>query len=180
MVTSEEAYALHCKIINASKKEKKNEVTTRYTINALKMADKNIQIADIVSSNILPIVVLKIFEIEAFVMGYHVYKSIWIPTKDEHLHAVRQVANELDKYAFAVQIKESKVVGHLPLGKPGKFAKTIFYYLKTSENNVCVAVVIGKPVNQGDGKGMKVPCSLQFTAEEKCIKVLKGTLETLT
>ena len=80
----EEAYALHCKIMNASKKEQKIEVTTRYMKNALKMADKNIQIADIVSSNILPIVVLNSFETEAFVMGYHVCKSIWIPTKDEH------------------------------------------------------------------------------------------------
>ena len=60
------------------------------------MAEKNIQITDIVSSNILPIVLLKSFEIEAFVMGYHVYKSIWIPTKDEHLHAVMQATNELD------------------------------------------------------------------------------------
>ena len=48
-------------------KKKKNEVTTSYRINALKMADKNMQIADIVSSSILPIVVLKRFETEAFV-----------------------------------------------------------------------------------------------------------------
>ena len=47
------------------------------------MADKNIQIADIVSSNILPIVVMKSFETEVLVVEYHVYKSIWIPTKDE-------------------------------------------------------------------------------------------------
>ena len=173
--TSQEVYALHCKIMNASKK-KKIEVTTRYMINALKMADKNIQIADIVSSNILPIVVLKNFEIELFVMGYHVYKSIWIQTKDEHLHAVMRVTNELDKYGVAAQTDDSKVVGHLLLGKSSKFAKSIFYYLKTSENNVCIVVVTGKPVNQGDRKRMKVLCSLQFTAAEK---VLKATLETL-
>ena len=46
------------------------------------------------SSNILPIVVLESFEIQAFVMGHHVYKSIWIPTKDEHLHAVTQASNK--------------------------------------------------------------------------------------
>ena len=74
----------------------------------LKMADKSIQIADIVSSNILPIVLLKSLEIEAFVMGYHVYKSIWIPTKDAHLYAVMQVKNELNKYAIAVQQKTRK------------------------------------------------------------------------
>ena len=58
------------------------------------MADKNIKIADTVSSNILPIVVLESFEIQAFVMGHHVYKSIWIPTKDEHLHVVTQASNK--------------------------------------------------------------------------------------
>ena len=72
------------------------------------MADKSIQIADIVSSNILPIVLLKSLEIEAFVMGYHVYKSIWIPTKDAHLYAVMQAKNELNKYAIAVQQKTRK------------------------------------------------------------------------
>ena len=165
--------------MNASKREKKIEVTTRCTINALKMGDKNIQIADIGTSNILPVVVLKSFEIEAFVKGYHVYKSIWITTKDEHLHAVMQATNELDKYAVAVQKEDSKVGGHLPLVKSGKFAKTIFYYLEISESNVCVVVVTRKPVNQGDGNWMKLPCSLQFTAEEKYIKVLKDTLEIL-
>ena len=68
------------------------------------------------------------------------------------------------------------MVGHLSLCKSGTFAKTIFYYLKTSEKNVCVTAVTGKPVNEGDGKGMKVPCSLQFTAEEKYIKVLNDTV----
>ena len=67
----------------------------------LKMADKSIQIADIMSSNILPIVLLKSLEIEVFIMGYHVYKSIWIPTKDAHLYVVMQAKNELNKYAIA-------------------------------------------------------------------------------
>ena len=71
------------------------------------------------------------------------------------------------------------MIGHLSLGKSGKFSKTISYYLKTIENNVYVVVVAGNPVNQGGGKGMKVPCSLQFTVEQKYINVLKETLETL-
>ena len=105
-------------------KKKKIEVTTRYMINALKMADKMADIA--LSFNLLSIVVLKSFEVAAFIMGYHVYKSIWIPTKDEHLHAVMQATNKLNKYAVAVQTEDSKVVGHLLLGKSGEFAKTIF------------------------------------------------------
>ena len=55
--------------------------------------------------------------------------------------------NELDKYAVDVQTEDLKAVGHLPQGKSGKFAEAVFYCLKTSENNVCVVVVTGKPVN---------------------------------
>ena len=40
-------------------------------------------------------------------------------------------------------------------------------------------MVTGKLINQGDWKGMKVPSSLHFIAEEKYIIVLKDTLETL-
>ena len=67
--------------------------------------------------------------------------------------------------------KESQVIGLLPLGKSGKFAKTVIYFFKASGNNDSVAVVCAKQVNQGDGKGMKVPCTLQLTAEEKFIKI---------
>ena len=81
-----------------------------------------------------------------------------------------QATNKLDKYAVAVQTNDSKVVGNLSLGKSDIFAETIFYYFKASENNVCVVVVTGKPVTQGDGKGMKVPCWLQLTAEENTSK----------
>ena len=62
----------------------------------------------------------------------------------------KQATSELDKYAIAIQTEDSKVVVNLPLGKSGKFAKTIFYNLKASENNVCVVVVTEKLVNQGD------------------------------
>ena len=67
----------------------------------------------------------------------------------------------------------------MPLGKADKFTETIFYNLKVSENNVCVVVVTRKLVNLEDGQEIKVPCSLQITAEEKSIKVIKDTLETL-
>ena len=70
-----------------------------------------------------------------------------------------QPTNALDKYAIAVKRKRSQVVSHFPLGKSGKFVRTVFYFLKASKNNDCIALVFGKPVNQGDGKGMKVPCT---------------------
>ena len=72
---------------------------------------------------------------------------------------------------------KSQIIGHCPFGKSGKFAKTVFYFFKASENNVCIAVVCGKPVNHGDGKAMKLPCTLQFTAEEKFINAKATSLE---
>ena len=61
-----------------------------------------------------------------------------------------------------VAAKENRIVGNLPLGKSGKFAKTIFYFLKANVS-FCKIVVTGKPVNLGDGDGMQVPCKLLFT-----------------
>ena len=118
-------------------------------------------------------------------MGLHAYKSIWAPEKDEQLHAAMQPTNALNKYVVTVKKKEFETVtfrwkvGHIPLGKSGGFAKRVSYFLKANENSDCIAVVCGKPVNQSDGKGMKVLCTLQFTAEEKFIKMLKDQLETL-
>ena len=112
-------------------------------------------------------------------MGYNANKSIWTQQKDEQLHAAIQTTNEFDKYAVAVKRKKSQVVGHFLLGKSGKLAETTFYVLKTNENKDCIAVIFGTPASQGDGKGMKIPCTMQFTAEEQIIKTLKNQLETL-
>ena len=77
-----------------------------------------------------------------------------------------------DKFAVAIMKKEC-LVGHLPKGKTGRFAKTVFYFLRSCYSNSCFLKVTGKAINQGDGKGMKVPCKLIFSAEEKFINILK-------
>ena len=61
--------------------------------------------------------------------------------------------NPVDKYAAAVK-KDEKVVGHLPLGENGKFAKTIFYFLRVDPYGECNITVTGKAVNLDDGDGM--------------------------
>ena len=43
--------------------------------------------------------------------------------------------NKLDKYAVAVIGRDGDVINHLPLGKSGKFAKTVFYFLKSDKNH---------------------------------------------
>ena len=48
------------------------------------------------------------------------------------------------------------------MGKSGKFAKTVFYFLKANKKHSCVIKVLGKAINGGDGLGMKVPCRLLF------------------
>ena len=141
----------------------------------MKMAD--ISIRDILSCEEFQIVLIRLYEIDSFIMGYHVYKADWTPFVGEKLTGVMESTNLMDKYAVAVKSDES-IVGHLPLGKSGKFAKTKFYILKANEKHSRVINVLGKAINAGDGLGMKVPCRL-FFVEEKCINVLKEKLCTL-
>ena len=74
----------------------------------------------------------KIYEIEAFVMGHQVYKQTWTPFVGEKLDLAMQPDNIMDKYAVTIfQEGKQKVIGHLPLEKSGKFAKTIFFFSKS-------------------------------------------------
>ena len=84
---------------------------------------------------------------------------------------------KLGKYAVAAKGRDGIVIGHLPLGKSGKFAKTVFYFFKSEKNHHCKITVIGKTTNAGDGLGMKVPCQFHvFFAEEKFIIILHEKL----
>ena len=58
----------------------------------------------------------------------------------------------MDKFAIAV-IK-NKFIGHIPLGKTGRFSKTVFYFLKCEYNDCKVKIVDGKAVNLGNGVGI--------------------------
>ena len=67
-------------------------------------------------------------------------------------------------------LKVDEVVGHLKKGKTGRFAKTVFHFLKADKNNSCTAAIVKeKPVNLGDGEGMQVPCALLTSMERKCL-----------
>ena len=48
-------------------------------------------------------------------------------------------------------------------GSSGRFAKVIFYVLQANPSNTCTAVITGKSVNLGKGKGMQVPCTSSQT-----------------
>ena len=68
----------------------------------------------------------------------------------------------MDKYAVAVKRSDESIVGHLPLGKSGKFANTIFYFLQANKKHSCVIKVLRKARNGSDGLGMKIPCPYYF------------------
>ena len=75
----------------------------------------------------LPIVTINSFGTVSNLKGYHVYQGIWASKIGKTLSTEREPGNPKDKYAVCVT-KNECIVGHLPLGKTGNFAKTMFYF----------------------------------------------------
>ena len=121
----------------------------------------------------MEIILLTYHEMKSTVTGFYVYRNKWEPVIGEILNTCMEPQNEVDKYAVAVLDKEKSVIGHLPKGKSGKYAKTIFYFLRNDSVNVCKVKVIGKAVNLGDDKGMRIPCVLQLTGNSQMVSLLK-------
>ena len=124
------------------------------------------KLQDILSCEDISIVRLIQYEINAFVMGHHVYKSNWTPSVGDEFQGFMESTNIVDKYAVAVKKDDGEIIGHLPLGKSGKFAKTVFYFLKADKSHGCTITVTGKAINAGDCLGMKVPCKLFLLAKK--------------
>ena len=80
------------------------------------------------------------------------------PLIRDELQGFIEPTNKLEKYAVAVKGKDGDVIGHLPLGKSGKFVKTVSYFFKSDKNHHRKRTVTGKATNAGGGFGMKVPC----------------------
>ena len=97
---------------------------------------------------------------------------MFIKVKQEKLQGEMEPHNPVDKYAVAVK-KDGKLVGHLPLGENGNFAKIIFYFLRVDQFGRCDITVTVKAVNLGDGDGMQVPCVLSLSGQKSMIEVLK-------
>ena len=110
----------------------------------------------------MPLVIIKEFETESVIKGYHAYMNDWTRILGENLSARPEPENEIDKYAVAVS-KDAWVIGHLKKGK---------------DNPVYTAsiTVTGKRVNFADGQGLQIPCTILFKGEEQYIEVLKKRL----
>ena len=134
---------------------------------ALKVMEK-----DIAKTEDIPIVVVTSTDIVSNIKGYDIYKSVWTPTLQEQVYREIQPHNRVDKYAVTVE-KDEKVVGHLPLGENGKFAKTVFYFLCADLYGKYNITVTGKAVNLGDGDGMQLPCILHLSGQKSMVKILK-------
>ena len=76
----------------------------------------------------IPIVVTTNFDVDSFVEKCNEKKNIWTPKIGE----IFEPGNLVGKYAVCVK-KENEIVGHLPLGKDAKLAKTVFYFLREDE-----------------------------------------------
>ena len=70
-----------------------------------------------------------------------------------------------------------RVIWHLKKVRTRRFAKSVFYFLRTDEKGSCIAIVKGKAVNLGDGEGIQVPCTLHFKGRTKFIHVLQQQLQ---
>ena len=72
--------------------------------------------------------------------------------------------------------KDARVIGHLDKEKTGRYAKTVFYFLRVNPMSTTSITVTGKRVNFRDGQGLTIPCIILFKGEEKYIEVLKKQL----
>ena len=127
------------------------------------------------SSYEMTLVIIKEFETESVIKGYHPCMNDWTPIIVENLSTRSEPENEIDRYAVAVT-KEPRVIGHLKKGKTGRYAKTVFYFLRANPMNTASITVTGKSINFGDGQGLQIPGTILFKGEEKYIEVLKKHL----
>ena len=119
----------------------------------------------------IPVIVKASTEIDTYIKGYHLYKNIWKLIVNEELETEMDPDNVMDKYAVCDK-NNTSIVGHLPLGKNGKFAKMIFYFLRADQDAEFKVVITGKEVNLGDGDRMQVPCKLKISSPRKMVEIL--------
>ena len=86
------------------------------------------------------IIILNEFLVYLSVLVFHVYRYIWQPKIKEILET--HIGPE-EKSAVAVIDKEGCIIEHLPKawtykGTGGKYAKTIFFFLRSDGLNICL------------------------------------------
>ena len=105
------------------------------------------------------------FETESVIKGYHTYMNDWTPILGENLSTRSEPENEIDKYAVAIT-KDARVIGHLKKGKTGRYAKTVFYFLRANPMNTASITATGKRVDSGDGQRLQILCTILFKGKK--------------
>ena len=123
----------------------------------------------------MPLVIIKEFETEPVMKGYHAFMNDWAPILGENLPTRPEPESEIDKYTVAVT-KDARVISQLKKGKTGRYPKTVIYFLRANLMSTACITVTGKRVNFRDGHGFQIPCTNLFKGEEKYIEVLKKQL----
>ena len=80
--------------------------------------------------------------------------------------------NVVHKYAVCVK-KGKVIVGHLPPGDTGRFAKLILCFLRADSYANCNVGIPEKEVDLGDGEGMQMPCLLKIAEMKQMLDILK-------
>ena len=126
----------------------------------------------------IPVILTTCLELETYIKGHHVYKEVWTPELGEQLNVRMEPDNRVDKFAVCVE-KDQAVVGHLKKGNSVKFAKTIFYFLRSDTYSSCYVTVSGKRCNLKDGEWLQVPCKMIIMGQKKYANILKRELQKI-
>ena len=95
----------------------------------------------IVIQDELPIILTVEISHENQIKGHHVYKNTWTSDLGEHLEVQCELQNHVDKYTVCLKTGNGATVEHLEKGKSGRFAKAMFYYLRSHWEANCTTKV---------------------------------------
>ena len=97
------------------------------------------------------------------------YMNPWNWWKSSCANRTKQPLNS--KYTVCIR-KSGKVVDHLKKEATGRFAKTVFFFLKGDSYLEAKTITSGQSCNPGDGGDLQVPCKLKLVGCKKFIDLL--------
>ena len=107
----------------------------------------------------LEIILIKRFDIESHIKGYHAYMNEWAPETGKILKTRLEPENIVGRFAVAVE-KDGQIVGDLSKGNSVRFVKAVFYFIRGNHQNTCKVDIREQRVNLGDEQGLQVPCTI--------------------
>ena len=120
----------------------------------------------------IPVILNTSIELETYIKGHHGFMEVWTPEVEEKLNVLMEPNDRVDKFPVYVK-KYQAVVGYLKKGDSGKFAKTIFYFLRRDIYCNCYVEISEKRCNLKDGEGLQVPWEIIITGQKKYVNILK-------